>query len=111
MLSNSSLEIRATAMSAMDGLAFLPLGINVTELRPGLTRTERTAGLVAEAARQQGITEAEAEERMAQGVSVRRIIDAREIAHVVAFLASPKSIAINGDVIAVAGGSGRAIHY
>ena len=88
-----------------------PLGINVTVVHPGLTRTERTAGMVAEAARQQGITEAEAEERMAQGISVRRIIDAREIAHVVAFLASPKSIAINGDAIAVAGGSGRAIHY
>ena len=88
-----------------------PLGINVTVVHPGLTRTERTAGVVAEAARQQGITEAEAEERMAQGVSVRRIIDAREIAYVVAFLASPKSIAINGDAIAVAGGSGRAIHY
>jgi NAD(P)-dependent dehydrogenase (short-subunit alcohol dehydrogenase family) len=88
-----------------------PHGINVTVVHPGLTRTERTAGLVAEAAKQQGITEEEAEERMAQGVSVRRIIDAREIAHVVAFLASPKSIAINGDAIAVAGGSGRAIHY
>ena len=48
---------------------------------------------------------------MAEGVSVRRIIDAREIAYVIAFLASPKSIAINGDAFAVAGGSGRAIHY
>jgi len=88
-----------------------PLGINVTVVHPGLTRTERTDGVIAEAAQRQGITEAEAEERMAQGVSTRRIIDAREIAHVIAFLASPKSIAINGDAIAVAGGSGRAIHY
>ena len=88
-----------------------PLGINVTVVHPGLTRTERTEGVIAEAAQLQGVTEAEAEERMAQGVSTRRIIDAREIAHVIAFLASPKSIAINGDAIAVAGGSGRAIHY
>ena len=88
-----------------------PLGINVTVVHPGLTRTERTEGVIAEAAHRQGITEAEAEERMAQGVSTRRIIDAREIAHVIAFLASPKSIAINGDAIVVAGGSGRAIHY
>ncbi len=35
----------------------------------------------------------------------------REVAYVVAFLASPKSVAINGDAIAAAGGSGRAIHY
>jgi len=39
---------------------------------------------------------------MAQGNSVRRIIDARDIANVVTFLASPKSVAINGDVIAAA---------
>ena len=39
------------------------------------------------------------------------MIDAREIAYVVAFLASPKSFAINGDTIAAGGGVGRAIHY
>lgn len=88
-----------------------PQGINVTVVHPGLTRTERTAGMVEERASREGISTEEAERRMAQGVSVRRIIDAREIAYVVAFLASPKSIAINGDAIAVAGGSGRAIHY
>ena len=88
-----------------------PQGINVTVVHPGLTRTERTAGIVEERASREGISTEEAERRMAQGVSVRRIIDAREIAYVVAFLASPKAIAINGDAIAVAGGSGRAIHY
>ena len=48
---------------------------------------------------------------MAQGNSVRRLIDARDIANVVAFLASPKSIAINGDVIAAGGGVDSAIYY
>ncbi|HIN04764.1 MAG TPA: short-chain dehydrogenase, partial [Dehalococcoidia bacterium] len=43
--------------------------------------------------------------------TVRRMIDAREIAYVVAFLASPKSIAINGDTIAAGGGVGKGIHY
>jgi len=33
------------------------------------------------------------------------------VANVVAFLASPKSIAINGDAIAVGGGAPRSIHY
>ncbi len=88
-----------------------PLGINVTVVHPGLTRTERTAAVVEEAASRQNITTEEAEKRMAQNVSVGRMIDAREIAYVVAFLASPKSVAINGDAIAVAGGAGRAIHY
>ena len=107
-------SIRNVAVAAMtknlaDELG--PQGINVTVIHPGLTRTERTEGVVAEQASKQGITTEEAEKRMAEGVSVRRIIDAREIAYVVAFLASPKSIAINGDAVAVAGGSGRAIHY
>ena len=46
---------------------------------------------------------------MATANSVRRFIDARDVAHVVAFLASPKSVAINGDAIAAGGGVGNAI--
>ena len=88
-----------------------PHGINVTVVHPGTTRTERTPGVIAERARSEGISEEEAERQMAQGNSTRRIVDAREIAYVVAFLASPKSVAINGDVIAAGGGVGRAIHY
>ena len=48
---------------------------------------------------------------MASGNSVRTIIDSDDIANIVAFLASPKSIAITGDTIAAGGGVGRAIHY
>ncbi len=48
---------------------------------------------------------------MAANNALRRIIDAREIAYVVAFLASPKAVAINGDVIAAGGGVGHAIYY
>ena len=77
---------------------------------PVSTRTEKTAGVIAAQAVAQGISEAEVEQRLAQGNSSRRIVDAREIAYVVAFLASPKSVAINGDVIA-AGGGGRGIYY
>ncbi len=88
-----------------------PHGINATVVHPGLTRTEKTAGVVAERARSQGVAEADVERQMAAGNSVRRIIDAREIAYVVAFLASPKSIAINGDVIAAGGGVPRSIYY
>ena len=45
------------------------------------------------------------------GNSVRKMIHAREVAYVVAFLASPKSIAITGDVIAAGGGVGSNIYY
>jgi NAD(P)-dependent dehydrogenase (short-subunit alcohol dehydrogenase family) len=88
-----------------------PHGINVTVVHPGTTRTEKTPGVIAAQARAQDVSEATIEERMAAGNSIRRIVDAREIAYVVAFLASPKSIAINGDVIAAGGGVGRGIYY
>jgi NAD(P)-dependent dehydrogenase (short-subunit alcohol dehydrogenase family) len=88
-----------------------PHGINVTVVHPGTTRTERTADVLTRRAAEQGIAVEEAERRMAQTNSVRRIVDARDIANVVAFLASPKSVAINGDVIAAGGGPSRAIYY
>ena len=88
-----------------------PHGINVTVVHPGYTRTEATPSTVAWRAQNEGISEEEVERQMAQANPLRRIIDAREIAYVVAFLASPKSVAVNGDVIAAGGGAGRAIYY
>jgi NAD(P)-dependent dehydrogenase (short-subunit alcohol dehydrogenase family) len=88
-----------------------PLGINVTVVHPGLTRTERTATLVQAQAKAQGVAEEVILKRMAQGNSIRHLVDASEVADVVAFLASPKSIAINGDAIAAGGGVPRSIHY
>jgi NAD(P)-dependent dehydrogenase (short-subunit alcohol dehydrogenase family) len=40
-----------------------------------------------------------------------RFVTAAEVADVIAFLASPRSVAINGDAIAVGGGAKGAIHY
>ena len=88
-----------------------PLGINVSVVHPGLTRTERTAGMVESIVQSQGISAAEAEKNMASNISIGRMVDAEEIAYVVTFLASPKSVAITGDAIATSGGNGRAIHY
>ena len=74
-----------------------PHGINVTVVHPGLTRTEKTSE--------------ETAQRMAGANSVHRLIDARDIANVVAFLASPRAVAITGDAIAAGGGVGRGIYY
>jgi NAD(P)-dependent dehydrogenase (short-subunit alcohol dehydrogenase family) len=74
-----------------------PKGINVTAVHPGATRTERT----------DKATEAE----LAKNVGIGRIIDAKEVAWVVAFLASPLSVAINGDAIPTGGGTPGTIHY
>ncbi len=86
-------------------------GINVTAIHPGLTRTERTAPLIAASAAAQGISPQALEEQMAAGNSIEHLVDASEVANVVAFLCSPKSRAINGDAIAVGGGAPRSIHY
>ena len=107
-------SIRNVSVSAMtknlaDELG--PHGINVTVVHPGLTRTEKTPGVIEARAHSEGASPEEIEQRMAEANSVRRFIDAREIAYVVAFLASPKADAINGDAIAAGGGVGRAIHY
>ena len=51
------------------------------------------------------------ERAMAAGVSIGRMVTAAEIGDVVAFLASPRSVAINGDAIAAGGGARGAIHY
>lgn len=107
-------SMRNVAVSAMtknlaDELG--PYGINVTVVHPGLTWTERIPGMIEEQARSRGVSVDVVERQMAEANSVRRMIDAREIAYVVAFLASPKSVAINGDAIAAGGGVGRGIHY
>ena len=73
-----------------------PQGINVTVVHPGATRTERMNDDVAA--------------RMT-GNSIGRVVDADEVAYVVAFLASPKSVAVTGDAIACGGGVRGAIHY
>jgi NAD(P)-dependent dehydrogenase (short-subunit alcohol dehydrogenase family) len=88
-----------------------PHGINVTVVHPGTTRTERTEGVVAARAEALGLTPAEVEKQMADGNTIRHMVDAQEVAFVITFLCSPKSIAINGDVIAAGGGALRAIHY
>ena len=88
-----------------------PFGINVTVIHPGATRTEATEATLEERASSRGTTVAEELAAMSEGNSVRQVIDASDIAYVAAFLASPRSIAINGDAISAGGGVGNSIHY
>jgi NAD(P)-dependent dehydrogenase (short-subunit alcohol dehydrogenase family) len=107
-------SIRNVAVSALtknlaDELG--PKGINVTVVHPGLTRTEKTAPLVAARAASDGVAPGEIERRLAANVTIGRLVDMAEVADVAAFLASPRSIPINGDAIVCAGGARGAIHY
>ncbi|HEY2330848.1 MAG TPA: SDR family oxidoreductase [Acidimicrobiales bacterium] len=92
-------SIRNVAVAAMtknlaDELG--PSGINVTVVHPGPTRTERMSDETA---------------ARVTGNVIGRVVEADEIAYVVAFLASPKSAAVTGDAIACGGGARGAIHY
>jgi NAD(P)-dependent dehydrogenase (short-subunit alcohol dehydrogenase family) len=86
-------------------------GINVTAVHPGDTLTERTAALVHDRAKRRGTTEAEVRAEFNAGNSTAHMITAQEVADVVVFLASPRSVAINGDTVGVGGGMQGAIHY
>ncbi|MCR6732958.1 MAG: SDR family oxidoreductase [Afipia sp.] len=88
-----------------------PKGINVTCVHPGLTRTEKTPGVIEWRAGVQKKTKEEVEKAMNDLNTIRRLVTAEEIGHIVAFLASPKSIAINGDAIAAGGGIPGSIYY
>jgi NAD(P)-dependent dehydrogenase (short-subunit alcohol dehydrogenase family) len=86
-------------------------GINVTVVHPGLTLTERYLAQAESQAAARGVSvESMIAERFGGNV-LGRPMTAQDVAHVVTFLASPRSVAINGDVIPVAGGYPRAIYY
>jgi NAD(P)-dependent dehydrogenase (short-subunit alcohol dehydrogenase family) len=107
-------SIRNVAVAAMsknlaDELG--PAGINVNVVHPGLTRTERTGPLIEAQAKAQSVTTQVIEQRMAEGNSIKHLVDASEVADLVAFLASPRSVAINGETIAAGGGAPRSIYY
>jgi NAD(P)-dependent dehydrogenase (short-subunit alcohol dehydrogenase family) len=57
------------------------------------------------------VTVAEVERQLAASVSIGRLVTADEVASVVAFLSSPKSVAINGDAIVAGGGAIGPIYY
>ncbi len=91
-------------------------GITVNCIHPGTTRTERTPSLLAEQAKNQGITAEEVEKRnfapdAPRGNAICRMVDAAEIAYVTAFLASDKSWAISGELVVATGGAGRSVYY
>jgi NAD(P)-dependent dehydrogenase (short-subunit alcohol dehydrogenase family) len=103
-----NVAVVAMAKNMADELG--PHGVNVTVVHPGLTRTEKTPGVVAARAERQGISQADAEKSMVNNLA-GHWIDAQDIANVVTFLASPKAVAINGDVVPAAGGVRSSIYY
>lgn len=86
-------------------------GVNVTVVHPALTRTERTPALIDATAAARGTTLGEAEAMLGGGSTIGRMVTAEEVADVIVFLASPRSVAITGDAIPVGGGTPGPIRY
>jgi NAD(P)-dependent dehydrogenase (short-subunit alcohol dehydrogenase family) len=88
-----------------------PHGITATCVHPGMTETERIPQLLADQAAARGVPEAEVRRGLEATTSVRRLITAEEVADVVVFLASPRSVAVTGDSIGAGGGQPGVVHY
>lgn len=107
-------SMRNVAVAAMTKNLADELGskdISVIVVHPSIVRTEKTASVVKARAAAADRPEAEVLAEMAKGNVLNRIIDAAEVADVIAFLCSPQAIGINGDAIVVGGGVPRAIYY
>jgi NAD(P)-dependent dehydrogenase (short-subunit alcohol dehydrogenase family) len=86
-------------------------GINVNVVHPGVTVTEHTPQTLALRAERAGVSVPEIERRIGASIGIGRLVTAEEVAAVVAFLASPKSVALNGDAITASGGNVGPIYY
>ena len=91
-------------------------GITVNCIHPGITRTERTAGMLLARAERDGLTpEALEAQDYAKGSpranAIGRMVDASEIANLAVFLCSEKAWAVTGEVIAADGGGSSAVYY
>jgi NAD(P)-dependent dehydrogenase (short-subunit alcohol dehydrogenase family) len=82
-------------------------GINVTVVHPGATRTERYLEL----RERSGLSPKEHLQSIKHNNVIGRVVEPQEVAWVVAFLASPRSIAVTGDAVLAGGGIPGFIYY
>lgn len=104
-----NVSVAAMTKNIADELA--GTGVNAVCVHPGLTVTEKTAGLIERQAKANNITPAEMEKRMDMRNTNRKVVTMEQVADLIAFIASPRSVAVNGDVIAAGGGAPGTIHY
>ena len=91
-------------------------GITVNCIHPGITRTERTQGMLEARAKDSDLTPDQLERNdFAKGSpranAIGRMIDAAEVAHLAAFLCSDKAWSVTGAVIAADGGGSSSVYY
>jgi 3-oxoacyl-[acyl-carrier protein] reductase len=86
-----------------------PDNILINNVCPGSILTDRMLSNVKSKAEHDGISLEEGKKRRAASTSVKRLGEPREMAYLVAFLASDKSTYITGTTIRVDGGSSRSV--
>ena len=102
-----NISVSAITKNLADELG--PQGINVTVVHPGLTRTDNVAALIEERVAA-GATLEEAERAMAGNI-IGRVVTPEELAAVIVFLASPRSVAITGGAVDAGGGTPGVVTY
>jgi NAD(P)-dependent dehydrogenase (short-subunit alcohol dehydrogenase family) len=88
---------------------FGPAGVTVNAICPGSTDTGRWTELVKVAARDRGISEAEAQKQLVADVPMGRVVKPQDVADLAVFLASARAGMITGTSINVDGGRTRGI--
>ncbi|ALE75189.1 short-chain dehydrogenase [Pseudonocardia sp. EC080610-09] len=104
-------NVAVASMTAALAHELGPQGVNVTVVHPGVTETERTAQALADRAAATGLDETAARAELDATTTIGRITTAAEVADVITFLCSPRSVAINGDAVAAGGGTPGVTHY
>jgi len=85
-------------------------GITINVVDPGSTRTARWERGLDQLQEQHGLNREEAEARASARLPLRRPVEPAEIADLVLFLSSPRTVAINGTIIPVDGGSSEGLY-
>ena len=89
----------------------MPLKVHVTCVQPGSTRTELTRSWWRRLAAAEGRQAAAIEQDLAAETAIGRMVTGQGIAWPVCFPASPRSIALQGDVVVADDGADGEIHF